>query len=88
VVSPSGTYLWVRGYGGDAEIYPFNIGGGTLNPLTVTGTSLPVERSGSIAITPNGQYIYTTNLNDNSISEFSTNADGSLTPLSPAKVTG
>ena len=88
-ISPSGKYLYVRGYGrfGDSKIYPFDISGNSLVALPTTGTGLPVESLGSVVITPNGQYVYTTNAQDGSISEFSTNADGSLTPLSPAKVT-
>jgi 6-phosphogluconolactonase (cycloisomerase 2 family) len=86
----SPNFLFMRVYGTESTyITPMSISGDSLSQLSQTGTGLPAnEPYGSVLITPNGQYIYTTNEVDNSISMFSVNSNGTLTALSPAKVTG
>jgi hypothetical protein len=96
VVNPAGTILYVRAYSGgeglpsDASyITPCTIGtNGALTALPKTATSLPAEVVGSVVISPSGKFLYTSNGQDNSISQFSVNSDGSLTPLVPPKVVG
>jgi 6-phosphogluconolactonase (cycloisomerase 2 family) len=87
-VNPAGTILYVRDYANE-YMTPCTIGSnGALTPLAQTATNLPADIDGSVIITPNGKFVYTTSQNDNSIYEYSVNSDGSLTPLSPAKVVG
>jgi 6-phosphogluconolactonase len=83
-VSPSGNFLYVTvgenqsgGTVGSVEVWSLSAG--------VLSQIVQVEPAGTtpsgLAIHPNGQYLYTANFGDNSISEFTVNSDGSLTPL-------
>jgi 6-phosphogluconolactonase len=82
-VSPTGNFLYVtvgvsqNGSVGSVEVW--NLSAGALTQIA------QVEPAGitpsGLAISPNGQYLYTSNFGDNSISEFTINSDGSLSPL-------
>jgi hypothetical protein len=54
--------------------------------LFQTGTVAAGNAPEGIAITPNGQNLYVTNIDDGTVSQFTINADGSLTPKSPPTV--
>jgi hypothetical protein len=92
-INPGGQYMFVRAYDGfgsdtnSTSIATLSIGSGTLSTVT-SATGLPNEKFGTVVVTPDGKFVYTTNPSDDSISEFTTNAFGTLTPLSPAKVAG
>jgi 6-phosphogluconolactonase (cycloisomerase 2 family) len=83
-VSPSGAFLYVTGTGTPGFIEAFSLNQGL--PSVVSGT--PFLTGGGpygLAIAPSGGFLYIGNKLDNSISEFTLNADGSLTqfPNSP-----
>jgi 6-phosphogluconolactonase len=82
-VAPSGNFLYVTvgvaqaGTTGSVEVWNLNAGALTqLAQVEPTGT----EPSG-LAIHPNGQFLYTANFGDNSISEFTIGSNGQLSPL-------
>jgi 6-phosphogluconolactonase len=85
-VSPSGGVLYVTGAGSiegisQGIIEGFSLTQGVLSVLSTSPYSTGINPYG-LAITPGGGFLYTANnLNGGSISEFTINADGSLTQL-------
>lgn len=83
-VSPSGNFVYVTlaaiqaGAPGLIEILSSNAG-----VLSISGSQLPQTGASpyGLAITPKGSFLYTANLTDNTLSEFTVNSDGSLTSL-------
>jgi len=85
-LSPSGGVLYVTGQGettGFIEAFALNQGAPTVVPNSpfLTGNG-PY----GLAIAPAGGFLYTANKLDNTISEFTINADGSLTEISGSPV--
>jgi 6-phosphogluconolactonase (cycloisomerase 2 family) len=81
-LSPAGNVLYVTGAGvPEGYIEVFSINAGVLTGIQVTQ---PGANPYGLAINPAGTYLYTANAGDNSISEFTINADGSLTPAAAA----
>jgi 6-phosphogluconolactonase len=87
-VAPSGNFLYVSvgvgiaGSTGSIEVWP--LVNGALNPGTSTEFPQVVPAGTSpygMAIDPSGNYLYVSNYGDNTISEYTINSDGSLTPL-------
>ncbi len=82
-VAPSGGFLYVTGAGAQSGfIEAFSLNNGILTPLAASPFNTGANPYGlAIDVTPsNGSYLYTANnLNGGSISEFTINADGSLT---------
>jgi 6-phosphogluconolactonase (cycloisomerase 2 family) len=82
-LTPSGTTLYVTGGQGTLgyiEEFPLNsgvLGAPVLGSPFVTGK----DPSG-LVIDPGGKFLYTANTVDNTVSEFTINADGSLTQIS------
>jgi 6-phosphogluconolactonase (cycloisomerase 2 family) len=87
-VAPSGNFLYVSvavgvaGSTGSIEVWPLSAG--ALTPGT-SGEFPQVVPAGTspygMAIDPSGNYLYVANFGDNSISEYTINSDGSLTPI-------
>jgi 6-phosphogluconolactonase (cycloisomerase 2 family) len=77
-LSPSGGTLYVTGQGtttGIIEAFTMNQG----VPTVVTGTPFDTGNSPyGLTLSPGGNFLYTANKLDNSISQFTVNADGSL----------
>jgi DNA-binding beta-propeller fold protein YncE len=91
-LSPDGKYAYVSDHGNGAPngktIHQYAIDPTTgaltaLNPATVP-TSFPSP--GGIAVDPTSAYVYLSNINDNSVSQFSIGSGGGLAPLNPASV--
>jgi len=81
-VSPSGGFLYVTGAGSSSGtntgyIEVFSLSSGILTPLNSSPFTTGANPYG-LAIAPGGGYLYTANNLDGSISEFTINADGSL----------
>ncbi len=94
-IDPSGKFLYVVGSprdpaGPSASIAQYAIqSGGTLVPLAQAYLSLSVFASGTLAIDSTGQYAYlpgAAGAPGGLVSQFSINADGTLSPLTPASV--
>ncbi len=86
-VSPSGGLLYVTGGGsptGTVEV--FSINQGFLTPLAPNTTFPTGSDPFGLVIASSGGFLYTANYLDNSISEFTINADGSLTELSGSPI--
>jgi 6-phosphogluconolactonase len=84
-VAPSGGVLYVTGgvsIGGISQgiIEAFNLTQGVLSVLPTSPYSTGINPNG-LAIAPKGDFLYTANNIDDSISEFTIKADGSLTPF-------
>jgi 6-phosphogluconolactonase len=84
-VSPSGGFLYVTGTGTPGLIEAFSLNQGV--PSVVSGTPF-VTGNGpyGLTISSSGGFLYTGNKLDNSISEFTINADGSLTQFSNSPI--
>lgn len=86
-LAPSGNFLYVTGAGGTAQsplgfIEEFPVSQGILG-VPVSGSPFITGRNPyGLVIDPSGKYLYTANKADNTISEFTINADGSLTQIS------
>ncbi len=82
-LSPSGSVLYVTGGGSigtSGVIQAFNLTAGV--PALIAGSPFATGNSPyGLAITPSGNVLYTGNNTDNSISEFTIKAEGSLTQL-------
>jgi 6-phosphogluconolactonase len=82
-LAPSGNVLYVTGEGStNGEIGAFSVNSGV---LTLIGFFATGNNPNGLAISPNGNFLYTANSLDNSISEFST-SNGSLTQLSGSPI--
>jgi 6-phosphogluconolactonase len=83
-VAPSGNFLYITvgesqsGTTGSIEVWPLTAG--VLGPQGVQIVPTGTTPQG-LAIHPNGNFLYTANFGDNSISEFAIASDGSLTQL-------
>jgi DNA-binding beta-propeller fold protein YncE len=82
-LSPSGGFLYVTGGGSlgtSGNVQAFSVSQGV--PSLVLGSPFSTGTNPyGLAIAPGGGFLYTGNNFDNSISEFTVNADGSLTQL-------
>jgi DNA-binding beta-propeller fold protein YncE len=56
----------------------------TLQPTEVKAAVATGRAPTAMAITPNGEFAYILNFNDDTVSMYTVGADGSLTPLSPS----
>jgi 6-phosphogluconolactonase (cycloisomerase 2 family) len=90
-VSPSGGTLYVTGEfsngvlrSGIIEVFTTNQG--ILAPLLPINTFTTGNNPFGLTISSSGSFLYTANTLDNSISEFTINADGSLTELSGSPI--
>lgn len=85
-VSPSGNFLYVTGQpqlnGGLIEVFPLNQGvlGRPVSGSPFLTGNIPL----GLAIDSSGSHLYTANKQDNSISAFNINSDGSLTAIGTA----
>jgi 6-phosphogluconolactonase (cycloisomerase 2 family) len=91
-LSPDGKYAYVADHGsaapGGMTIHQYAVDPTTgaltaLNPATVP-TAFPYP--GGIAVDPTSSYVYLSNINGKSVSEFMIGTGGVLTPLNPASV--
>ncbi len=81
-LSPSGKVLYVTGSGvPEGYIEVFSVNAGVLTEIQILQ---PGSNPYGLAINPAGTYLYTANTGDNSISEFTINADGTLSSLASA----
>jgi 6-phosphogluconolactonase (cycloisomerase 2 family) len=86
-LSPSGGVLYVTGIGLPGAIQAFTVTNGVLSSTPIAGSPYVTGNNPlGLAITPNGGFLYTANKVDNSISEFTINPDGSLTPLANSPI--
>jgi len=78
---PSGRFLYVAGRGGAVGAYAIDLNNGNIS--LVPGQPFPTgERTRSVAIHPNGKFLYATNAYENTVSGFRINEQsGVLTPL-------
>jgi 6-phosphogluconolactonase (cycloisomerase 2 family) len=84
VISPDGKYLYVSCYS-SGKVDAFSIGAdGQLTALTTPSYTVPSAIGATIS--PDGKYLYCPSGADTA--QFSIGLDGSLTPMSPATVTG
>jgi 6-phosphogluconolactonase (cycloisomerase 2 family) len=91
-LSPDGKYAYVADHGdaapGGMTIHQYGVDPATgalsaLNPPTVP-TAFPYP--GGIVVDPTSAYVYLSNINGKSVSEFAIGAGGALTALDPASV--
>ena len=82
-VSPSGGFLYVTGTGSPGFIEIFSLTQGVLGPVSNSFTG---GGPYGLEIAPNGNFLYVANRLDNSISEFTINADGTLTEFSGSPI--
>jgi 6-phosphogluconolactonase (cycloisomerase 2 family) len=84
-LAPSGNFLYVTGQpiqqGGLIEVFPVSQG---VLGVPVSGPFLTGNIPLGLAIDSTGSFLYTSNKQDNSISPFAINADGSLTAVGSA----
>jgi 6-phosphogluconolactonase len=84
-LSPSGNFLYVTGASSQAgtpgyiEILSINTSvTAPASPLSIVAITQPGSSPYGLAISPNGNYLYTANFGDNTISEFTINTTGSV----------
>ena len=91
-LSPDGKHAYVADHGnaapGGMTIHQYGVDSNTgaltaLNPATVP-TAFPYP--GGIAVDPTSAYVYLSNINGKSVSEFAIGTNGALTNLNPASV--
>lgn len=86
-LSPSGKFLYVTGgsqqAGSPGYIAILSVNAGVLGLISIIQ---PGSSPYGLAIDPSGSHLYTANFGDNTISEFTINADGSLTELSGSPI--
>jgi len=82
IMHPQGKFVYALS-STPAEIlaYSFNSTTGALAPLAGFPLSLSTSGQSGLAISPNGQFLYTSNPNTNLITGFSIGTDGALTRL-------
>jgi 6-phosphogluconolactonase (cycloisomerase 2 family) len=90
-VAPSGATLYVTGEFSNGNVSTgiieiFSVNQGILSPLLPTNTFLTGNNPYGLTISSSGSSLYTANSKDASISEFTVNADGSLTELSGSPI--
>ena len=83
-VSPSGGFLYVTGTGSPGFIEVISLSQGA--PTVVTGSYVTGAGPYGLVIASSGKFLYIGNKLDNSISEFTINADGSLTQFSNSPI--
>lgn len=84
-LSPSGGVLYITGGGSPGLIEAFSLNQGV--PAVVLGSPFSTGTNPyGLVIAPGGGFLYTANKLDNSISEFTINADGSLTEISGSPI--
>ena len=90
-LTPSGNFLYVTGEVGSAGgtstgvIEAFPVSQGVIGPLPVANSPFFTGNNPlGLAIDSSGSHLYTANKQDNSISGFTINADGSLAAIGPA----
>jgi len=79
-VSPNGNFLYVTAGGNPGTVEVFSANKGTLTQLGSSPYATGNDPSG-LVISPGGGFLYTANKLDSTISEFTINSDGSLTPI-------
>ena len=92
-LSPSGTFLYVTGASSQAgtpgyiEVLAINTSvTAPASPLSIVAITQPGTSPYGLAISPNGNYLYTANFGDNTISEFTIGSNGLLTPISGSPI--
>lgn len=65
------------------SVYEINVATGS---WIFSGGVATGKKPGSVAVDPSGRFVYVVNTNDNSISQYTKDADGSLKPMMPATV--
>jgi 6-phosphogluconolactonase (cycloisomerase 2 family) len=90
-LAPSGNFLYVTGQEGapggtsTGVIEAFPVSQGVIGPIPVPNSPFLTGNSPlGLVIDSSGSHLYTANKQDNSISAFSINSDGSLASLGPA----
>src|SRR5215468_3603875 len=90
-LTPSGNFLYVTGEEGSpggtsaGVIEAFPVSGGVMGPLPVTNSPFFTGNNPlGLAIDSSGSHLYTANKQDNSISTFTINSDGSLAAVGSA----
>jgi len=82
-ISPSGNFLYVTGAspqaGTPGYIEVISINSSAASPLRLVAITLPGSSPYGLEISPNGNYLYTANFGDNTISEFTINTTSSAT---------
>ncbi len=78
------SHVYVTGSGATGNaVSPFSVGSnGSLTPISCGSSCATGTAPIGVAMTPNGQYLYTANALANSISAFSVGSNGSLTTVS------
>ena len=84
-LSPSGGFLYVTVGGSPGYIEAFSLNQGV--PTVVNNSPFTAGTNpNGLAIAPGGGFLYAANFFDNSISEFTINTDGSLSPISGSPI--
>ena len=81
-LTPSGNTLYVTGQGQFGYVEEFPVSGGVLGTPVLGSPFVTGRNPYGLSIDPSGAFLYTANTADNTISEFTINADGSLTIVS------
>jgi 6-phosphogluconolactonase (cycloisomerase 2 family) len=80
-LAPSGNFMYITGQESQGFVEVFTVNAGAIAPLKPASVFTTGNNPYGLAIAPGGGFLYTGNKLDNSISEFTINADGSLTQL-------
>ena len=83
-LTPSGAFLYVTGVGGTGQnpvgfVEEFPVSQGVLGQPVAGSPFITGRNPYGLVLDPGGKFLYTANKADNTISEFTINADGSLT---------
>lgn len=87
-LAPSGNALYVTGQATQGWIEEFPLTQGVLGTPVTGSPFLTGNNPYGLVIDSTGSHLYTANKQDNTISEFTINADGSLSPLSGTSTIG
>jgi 6-phosphogluconolactonase len=89
-ISPSGNFLYVTGAspqaGTPGYIEVLRINRSAASPLSLVAITQPGSSPYGLEISPNGNYLYTANFGDNTISEFTIGSNGLLTPIAGSPI--
>jgi 6-phosphogluconolactonase len=92
-LSPSGNFLYVTGASSQAgtpgyiEVLAIDTAvTPPASPLSVVALTQPGASPYGLVISPNGNYLYTANFGDNTISEFTIQSNGLLTPITGSPI--